>query len=80
MATLASAKAKYARRTSNPQAAERWKRNSSSARYAEGMGRFLGRGIAGDRVSSYQDGINAAQYRGGDPDRWERGLLDAFSS
>jgi hypothetical protein len=43
--------------------------------YAEGCARFFGRPIRGEVVSSYSAGIDAAQYRGGDPDKWERNLI-----
>lgn len=70
---------KYARRTSSPDAAARWQRNANPAAYAEGMSRFLGRSVAGDRVSAYQQGISAATYRGGDADKWERNLISKMA-
>jgi len=76
MATLASAREKYARKTgtvgvSNYNAAK----PRMTSNYASGCARFFGRPIRGEVVSSYQSGIDNAQYRGGDPDKWERNLI-----
>lgn len=76
MATIQSAKEKYARKTgttgvSNYNAAK----GRMPGNYAAGLQRFLGRPVAGSVLASYQAGISAAQYRGGDADKWERNLI-----
>lgn len=79
MATLQSAKEKYARKTAN--AAAKW--NASKGRmnsnYAAGVARFLGTSPSATVVSNYQAGINAAQYQGGDADKWERNYRAAMT-
>lgn len=79
MATLQSAKEKYARKTSA--AGPKWAaaKGRMSANYSSGIARFLGSAPAGHVVAAYQAGINAAQYRGGDPDKWERNLRAALT-
>lgn len=74
IATLQSAKEKYARKMAT--AATNWNaaKPRMTSNWASGMSSFLGAPVAGHIVSSYQAGINAAQYRGGDPDKWERNL------
>jgi len=68
---MASAQEKYARKMSStaPQnynaAKGRMQQN-----YARGMSEFLGGPVAGNIVQSYAAGIAAAQYRGGDPQKW----------
>ncbi len=78
MATLASAKEKYARKTAAGAAKYNAAKPRMASNYASGMARFLGGPPAGHVVASYQAGINAAQYRGGDPDKWERNLRAAM--
>jgi hypothetical protein len=75
MATIQSAKAKYARKTANGAAAYNAAKGRMSTNYAAGLARFAGRPPSGQVVSNYQAGINAAEYRGGDPDKWERNYL-----
>jgi hypothetical protein len=80
MATLASAKAKYARRTAPDTGGARWERAKGRmvANYQAGLARFLGRAPAADIVRAYQDGIATAQYRS-DPDKWERNFLEKMT-
>jgi len=70
MATLASAKAKYARKT-GPGSAAVSAYNAAKGRmvqnYSSGVARFLGGAPAAHVVASYQAGVSAAQYNGGDP-------------
>jgi len=85
MATLATAKAKWARKMAV--AGPRWKRNvtDKSGAYASGMATFLGiPTIATNRVEAWKAGVGAitaddfaAAVRGKE-DKWERKLLDAF--
>ncbi len=69
MATLQSAKAKYAAKTGSTGIANY---NSAKGRmpsnYANGIARFVGRPAAGSVLSNYQAGISRAEYRGGDPE------------
>lgn len=76
MATLQSAREKYARKTGtvgvqNYNAAK----SRMPSNYAAGLSRFFGRPVKGEVLSSYQAGIDNAQYRGGDPEKWERNLV-----
>ena len=75
MATLQSAKEKYARKMQTAAAAYNAAKGRMAANYSAGLAQFLGRPPAGHIVSAYQAGINAAQYRGGDPDKWERNYV-----
>lgn len=79
MATLASAKEKYIRKTAN--AAAKWNaaKGRMSANYPAGIAKFLGSPPAGHVVAAYQAGINSAQYKGGDADKWERNLRAALT-
>lgn len=65
-------KAKYARKT-GPDGASKW--NASKGRmqqnWSEGLAR-AGTPPGPQTTAAYAAGINAAQYRGGDPDKWER--------
>lgn len=70
MATLSSAQEKYARKTANAAASYNAAKGRMQANYAAGVSRFLGGPVAAHIVSAYQAGINAAQYRGGDPAKW----------
>lgn len=78
MADIASAKAKYARKTAN--AAAKWNASKGrmAANWSSGMARFLGGAPNSIVTSNYQAGINNATYRGGDPDKWERNLRAAM--
>jgi hypothetical protein len=78
MATIQSAKEKYARKTAN--AAAKWNaaKGRMAGNYASGVAKFLGGPPAASVVSAYQSGIAAAQYTGGDPDKWERNLRAAM--
>lgn len=75
MATLQSAKEKYARKTAS--AAGKWNaaKGRMQSNYAAGVQRFLGASPSGRVVANYQAGINAATYRGGDPEKWARNLV-----
>ena len=76
MATIQSAKEKYARKTGTTGVANyNAAKGRMAAGYASGISRFLGRPAAGNIVSAYQAGISNAQYRGGDPDKWERNYV-----
>lgn len=81
MATMASAKEKYARKTSagGPGAAK-WNgaKGRMAGNWAAGMQRF---GVTPGPISqqAYQAGIAAAQYRGGDPDKWEANFRAGIS-
>ena len=79
MATLQSAKEKYARKTANAASAWNAAKVQMSSRYAEGVARFLGSPPSGRVMSNYSAGIQAAQYRGGDPNRWAEGYTRAMT-
>lgn len=70
MATLQSAKEKYARSMSTAPAAYNAAKGRAQAHYAEGVARFLGGPPAAHIVQRYNAGMAAAQYRPGDPERW----------
>ena len=75
MATIATAQAKYARKTgpgSSAVASYNAAKGRMTQNYSAGVARFLGGAPAAHIVSSYQAGIAAAEYRGGDPDKWAR--------
>lgn len=77
MATLQSARQKYERKT-GPGSPAIAKYNAAKGRmvqnWTQGMSRFLGGAPSGAVTQSYQAGIAAAEYRGGDGDKWERNL------
>lgn len=82
MATLASAKEKYRRKTGpgSPAAAKyNAAKGRMSANYSRGIAEFLGAAPSAAVVQSYQAGVNAANYQGGDPDKWERNLRAALT-
>jgi len=72
VATLASAKEKYARRMAGAAAAYNAAKPRMTSNYAAGVARFLGSPPAAHIVAAYNAGVNAAQYRGGDPEKWAR--------
>lgn len=82
MATMASAKQKYARRT-GPGSPAVSKYNASKARmkgnYRAGMNRLLGTPVNPSVAAAYDQGIDAAEYRGGDADKWERNYRAAMT-
>jgi len=80
MATLQSAKEKYARKTANAASAWNSQKGNMPGRYAEGVARFLGSPPSQRVMANYAAGIQAAQYRGGDPERWAQGYARAMSS
>lgn len=82
MATLASAQEKYARKTGpGSAAAQKW--NAAKGRmtnnWQDGMRRF---GVSPGPITtgSYQAGIAAAEYRGGDPAKWARNFQAGISA
>jgi hypothetical protein len=79
VATIQSAKEKYARKTAN--AASKWNaaKGRMNSNYASGVARFLGSAPSATVVSNYSAGINAAQYTGGDPEKWERNYRAAMT-
>lgn len=79
MATLQSAKEKYARKMAT--AASNWNaaKPRMSSNWSSGMSQFLGSPVSGARTAAYQAGINSANYRGGDPDKWERNFRAAMT-
>lgn len=82
MATMGSAKAKYARKT-GPGSPAVGKYNAAKARmpnnYSAGLASFLGQAPAAHVLAAYRAGIEAADYRGGDPDKWERNYMQAMT-
>lgn len=81
MATMQSAKDKYARKTGPGSAAEAKYNNAKSRmvnNWSTGLQRF---GITPGPIAtqSYQAGVAAAQYRGGDPNKWEAGFRAGLS-
>jgi hypothetical protein len=83
MADMASAKAKYARKTgpgspavSNYNAAK----GRAAANWSGGMARFLGSPVSASRTAAYQAGLSAANYQGGDPDKWERNFRASMAA
>ncbi len=81
MGSIAGGKAKYARKT-GPGGAGAAKFNASKGRatanWVEGLSRA---GITPGPLTqqAYQAGMAAAEYRGGDPEKWERNLRAALS-
>ncbi|MDP2663356.1 MAG: hypothetical protein Q8R28_21785 [Dehalococcoidia bacterium] len=77
MATLASAQEKYARKT-GPGSSAVQNYNAAKGRmtqnWTRGMSEFLGGAPAASVTQSYQAGIAAANYRGGDPGKWAANL------
>lgn len=62
-------------------AANNWNaaKGRMNSNWASGMSSFLGAPVASNRIANYQAGINSAQYRGGDPDKWERNFRAAMT-
>lgn len=81
MATMASAKAKYARKT-GPGSPAVTKYNNAKSRmsgnFRAGMSEFLGGPVSPAVAAAYDAGIAAAQYTGGNPDKWERNFRAAM--
>lgn len=75
MATLESAQAKYARKMASAGAAYNAAKGRMKANYASGCARFLGAPVASHIAAAYSAGIDAAQYRGGDPEKWRRNYV-----
>ncbi len=80
MATIASAKAKYARKTAAGASAYNAAKARMPGNYDAGMARFLGGPVSSTVSASYRAGIAAAEYRSGDPDKWERNLIAKLRS
>lgn len=82
MATMASAQAKYERKT-GPGSSAVAKYNAAKGRmvsnYASGLTSFLGSAPSNLVVQSYRAGIEAAVYRGGDSEKWARNLRAALT-
>jgi len=82
MATMASAQAKYARKT-GPGSGAVAKYNAAKGRmvanYSSGVASFLGSAPAAHIVAAYRAGIEAADYRGGDADKWARNFRAAMT-
>ena len=82
MATMSSAKEKYARKT-GPGSPAVSKYNAAKARmggnWRRGMAEFLGAPVNPAVAASYDAGISAANYTGGNPDKWERNLRAAMT-
>ncbi len=74
MATIESAKAKYARKTAAGAAAYNAAKGRMVGNWTAGMSRFLGGPPAGHVQQAYQAGVAAAQYRAGDPEKWAANL------
>lgn len=70
MATMASAQDKYARKMATAAQAYNAAKGRMTANYQRGVSEFLGGPVAGHVVAAYQAGIAAAQYKGGDPQKW----------
>jgi len=70
---MASAQEKYARKT-GPGSPAVQNYNAAKGRmvqnYGRGLAEFLGGAPSGSVIQAYQNGIAAAQYRGGDPGKW----------
>jgi len=79
MATLASAKAKYARKAAAGAAKYNAAKGSMPGNYSRGVAEFLGRPPGPLTTQAYQAGIAAAQYRAGDPEKWERNYVESMS-
>ena len=82
MATMASAREKYARKTA-PGGPGEARYNAAKGRMVAGWQAGLQRfGITPGPIStqSYQAGVAAAQYRGGDPTKWEANLRAGLST
>lgn len=76
--SLEAAQAKYARKTQN--AAGKWKSNTTGAgpRLQEGL-RRIGASPGPEFMSAWQAGVNAAEYRPGDPNKWRENFLRGVS-
>ena len=87
MATLETAKRKWARKMAN--AGPRWKQavSGKAAEYARGMGQFLGISISTThpKVQAWQEGVDAVSPEdfqravAGKEEKWARRLREAFS-
>lgn len=76
---IESGKAKYARKTGASGAAKyNAAKGTMPGRWAEGL-RAAGVSPGPIATASYQAGVSAAQYRGGDPDKWERNFREGIS-
>lgn len=72
---MQTAREKYARKTANAAAAYNAAKGRMVQNYTAGVARFIGASPAAHIVSNYQAGVQAAQYRGGDPDKWQRNYV-----
>jgi hypothetical protein len=82
VATMTSAKDKYSRKT-GPGSPAVAKYNGAKGRmktnWRAGMNGFLGQPVSGAVAAAYDAGVDAADYRGGDPDKWQRNYLAAMT-
>lgn len=78
MATLESATQKYARKTAAGAAKWNAAKGRMAANYSKGLAEF-GIQVAPEIAASYSAGINAAQYRGGDPNKWRENFVAKMS-
>jgi hypothetical protein len=81
VATIQSAKEKYARKTGPGSAAEA-KYNAAKGRMAANWSAGLAAfGVNPGPIAqqSYQAGVAAARYRGGNPDKWEANFRAGIS-
>ena len=78
MATVQSAMDKYSRKT-GPGSPAVANYNAAKARmgtnYRGGMSRFLGAPLSPSVAAAYDAGIQAAQYSGGDPNKWRTNFM-----
>ena len=78
--SISAAQEKYARKTGTTGAAN-W--NNAKGRmvnnYAKGVSEFIGGAVSPAVTASYQAGISAAQYRGGDANKWRENYIAKMS-
>lgn len=79
--SVASGKEKYRRKTAAGGPGEAKFQASKGVAASHWVQSLTAAGIPPGPLSqaAYQSGMSAAQYRGGDPDKWERNLRDALS-
>lgn len=78
MGTLQQGQAKYARKTQA--AIPRWKQRtlSSEGELVSGL-REAGASPGPEFLGSWREGVQAADYRGGNPDKWLRNTVAGIS-
>lgn len=77
--SMASAQAKYARKTGA--AGADWKQRTLAAEgeWAAELGEFAGGPVGPQTRAAYRAGIENATYRAGDPDKWARNTRQGIS-